>query len=111
MVMVLTRLAAAAGGLALSLIGGAGIASADPDLTPIINSTCTYDQAVAALNAQYPDAAAEFNSSPMAQGFLHQFADASPDQRLQMAQQIEGIPSAQPYLDTMQQVAKICNKY
>ena len=106
-----TRLAAAAGGLALSLTAGAGIASADPDLGPLVNSTCTYDQAVSALNSQYPAAAADFNSSPIAQGFLHQFVDASTDQRLQMAQQIVGMPDAQPYLVTMQQVAKVCNKY
>ncbi len=111
-----TRLAAvAAGGVAFSFIAGAGIASADPvsdpDLDRVVNSTCTYDQAVAALNSQYPEAAAKFNASPMATGFLHQFLDASPDRRLQMASQIEGMPDAQPYLQTMKQVAKICNKY
>lgn len=106
-----TRLAAAAGGLALSLTAGAGIASADPDLDRVVNSTCTYDQAVTALNANYPEAAAQFNTSPIAQGFLHQFADAPPEQRLQMAQQIQSMPDAQPYLQTMEQVAKVCNKY
>jgi len=30
-------------------------------------------QAVSALNAQYPEAAADFNASPMAQAFLQQF--------------------------------------
>ena len=56
----LTRLAVAVGGLALSLTAGAGVASADPDLDPIVNTTCTYPQAVAALNAQNPAAAAVF---------------------------------------------------
>ncbi len=110
-----TRLAAAAGGLAVSLTAGAGIASADPvsdpDLDRVVNSTCTYNQAVAALNAQYPQAAAEFNASPIAQGFLRQFADSPPDQRRQIAGQIQGMPDAQPYLVTMENVAKICNKY
>ncbi len=110
-----TRLAAAAGGLALTLAAGAGIASADPapdpDLDRVVNSTCTYNQAVAALNAQYPQTAAEFNASPIAQGFLRQFADSPPDQRRQLANQIQGMPDAQPYLETMKQVAKICNKY
>lgn len=105
------RSAAAAGALAVSLTAGAGIASADPDLDRVVNSNCTYDQAIAALNAQYPQAAADFNGSPMAQGFLHQFVDSPPDQRLQMAHQIEGMPGAQPYLETMKQVAKVCNKY
>ena len=108
-----TRLAAAAGGLAVSLTAGAGIASADPDLDldRVVNSTCTYDQAVAALNAQYPQTASEFNASPIAQGFLRQFADSPPDQRRQLAGQIQGMPDAQPYLETMKQVAKICKKY
>ncbi len=111
MVKLWASLAAAAGGLAVSLTAGAGIASADPDLDRVINSTCSYDQVNAALNAQYPEAAAEFSSSPMAQGFLHQFIDGSPDQRVRMAGEIQAMPAAQPYLQTMMQVAKICNKY
>ncbi|OBI00950.1 hemophore-related protein [Mycobacterium sp. E2733] len=116
-----TRLAVATGGLALILTAGAGIASADPapgpgpapdpDLERVINSTCTYDQATTALNSQYPDDAAKFNGSPIAQGFLHQFVDSPPDQRRQLAAQIQGMPDAQPYLQTMKNVAKICNKY
>ncbi|MGA8125027.1 MAG: hemophore-related protein, partial [Mycobacterium sp.] len=38
----LTRLAVAVCGLALSLTAGAGVASADPDLGPAINTTCSY---------------------------------------------------------------------
>jgi hypothetical protein len=66
----LTRLAVAVGGLALSLTVGAGVASADPDLGPIVNTTCSYPQVMAALNAQDPAAAAQFNASPMAQSAL-----------------------------------------
>lgn len=43
----------AAGGLALSLTAGAGMASAQ-DLSAIINTTCTYPQVLGALNAQNP---------------------------------------------------------
>ena len=82
----LTRLVAAGGGLALLLLAGAGIASADPDLGPAINTTCSYPQVVAALNAQSPAAAAKFNNSPMAQGWLRNFLASPPDQRVQMAQ-------------------------
>ncbi len=110
-----TRSVVAAGGLAVALYAGAGIASADPapdpDLDRVVNSTCTYNQAISALNANYPDAAAAFNKSPIAQGFLRQFVDSPPDQRRQMAYQIQGMPDAQPYLNTMKQVAKICNRY
>src|SRR5277367_4760172 len=80
----LTRLAVAVGGLALSLTAGAGVASADPDLGPVVNTTCSYSQFTAALNAQDPAAAANFNASPVAQGYLRQFLAAPPAQRQQM---------------------------
>ena len=44
---------------------GAGVASADPDLGLIVNATCSYLQVVSALFAQDPEAAAQFNASPV----------------------------------------------
>jgi hemophore-related protein len=107
----LTRLAAAAGGLALLLLAGAGIASADPDMGAAINTTCSYPQVVAALNAQSPAAAAKFNSSPMAQGWLRSFLASPPDQRAQMAQQAEGMPGAAQYVGLIGQLATSCNNF
>ncbi|MGH3559026.1 MAG: hemophore-related protein [Mycobacterium sp.] len=107
----LTRLAAAVGGLALSLTAGAGVASADPDLGPIVNTTCSYPQAVAALNAENPQAAAEFNASPATQSFLRQFIASPPGRRMQMVQQIERAPGAQQYVGVIQQVFATCNNY
>jgi hemophore-related protein len=107
----LTSLAFAVGGLALSLTAGAGVAAADPDLGPMVNTTCTYSQAVKALNAQNPAAAAIFSESPQTQAFLHQFIDSSPDQRLQLAQQVENTPSARPYFPIIQQMFTTCNRY
>jgi len=106
-----TRLAAAVGGLALSLVAGAGIASADPGLDPAINTTCSYPQVVAALNAQSPAAAAKFNSSPMAQGWLRSFLASPPPQRAQMAQQAQGMPGAAQYIGLIGQIATSCNNY
>lgn len=103
----LSRLAVAVGGLALSLTAAAGVASADPALDPIVNTNCSYPQAVAALNAQNPQAAAEFNASPAAQSALRQFLAAPPNQRVQMAQQIQG----SPYFGVIQQIASTCNNY
>lgn len=105
-----TRLAAAVGGLALSLVASAGIASADP-LDPAINTTCSYPQVVAALNAQSPAAAAKFNSSPMAQGWLRSFLASPPPQRAQMAQQAQGMPGAAQYIGLIGQIATSCNNY
>ena len=108
---LLTRLAAAVGGLTLSLTAGAGVASADPDLGPAVNSTCTYDQLAAALNAQDPTLAAVFNSTPEAQSGLRQFVAGSPSQRKQMAHELVSDPESQPYIGLLQQIFATCNNY
>ena len=107
----LIRPAVAVAGLALSVTFGAGVASADPDLGPIINTTCSYPQVMAALNAQDPAAAAQFNASPMAQSALRQFLASPPSRRMAMAQQIASSPGAQQNFGLIQQVAATCNNY
>jgi hemophore-related protein len=114
----LTRLAVAAVGLALSFTAGSGVASADPDLGPVINTTCNYSQVVSALNAQDPVVAAQLNASPVAQTYLRGFLASSPDQRQQMVQQVQSTPEAQryaqyapPYVGLALQVANTCNNY
>lgn len=107
----LTRLAVAVGGLTLSLTAGAGVASADPDLGPAVNTTCTYDQLVAALNAQDPTLAAAFTSDPEMSAGLHQFVAGSPSQRRQIAQEIVSNPDTQPYIGTLQETFATCNNY
>ena len=111
----LTRLAAMAVGLALSLTASAGVASADPDLGPAINTTCNYSQVVSALNAQDPVSAAYFNASPVAQTYLRGFLASSPDQRQRAFQQVQSIPEAQPYVQQyvglVLRVANTCNGY
>jgi hemophore-related protein len=109
--MCLTRMGGVVAGLALSLTVGAGIASADPDLGPIVNTTCSYPQVMAALNAQDPAAAAQLNSSSFAQSALQRFLAAPPSERLQMAQKMESSPRAQQYFGLIQQVAATCNNY
>ncbi|KAA8963894.1 hemophore-related protein [Mycobacterium sp.] len=106
----LGRLAVAVGGLALLGAGG-GVASADPDLGPIVNTTCSYPQAVAALNAQDPAAAAQFNSSPLAQSALREFLASPPSRRMQIAEQLQSSPAAQRYFGIFQEVANTCNNY
>ena len=107
----LTKLATAVGAVALSLTGAAGVASAVPDLTPAINSTCNYDQVMAALNAQDPAAAAKFNQSPFAQGYLRRFIASPPEKREKMANDVISIPEAQQYLGIMSRIAATCNNY
>ena len=112
----LTGLASAVSGLALSLTAWGGIASADPDLGPVVNTTCSYSQVVSALNAQTPAAAAQLNGSPSAQAALRGFLDSSPDQRQQILQELEGrYPQSQQYIPFYAgfavQVANTCNNY
>ncbi|BBX62940.1 hypothetical protein MSAS_21140 [Mycobacterium saskatchewanense] len=106
----LTKLATAFGGAAIALTAAAGIASADP-LDPVINTTCNYGQVIAALNATDPGAAAQLNSSPLAQGYLRQFLASPPPKRAQMAQQIQAMPQAAPYFNDVLSVAGSCNNY
>jgi hemophore-related protein len=107
----LTRLAAAVGGLALSLTAAAGVASAQPDPGPVINTTCSYPQVVSALNAEDPAAAAQFNASPAAQSWLRQFLASPPAQRQRMLQQVQSMPGTQQYVGTVEQIANTCNNY
>ena len=111
----LSKLSAAAGSLALLLTAEAGIASAEPDLDPAINTMCNYSQVVSALNAQSPVAAAELNGSPTAQAALRGFLDSSPDQRQQIAQELESKPGSQQYVQQyaglLLQVANTCHNY
>lgn len=104
------RLIVAAGGLALALSAGAGVASADP-LDPLINTTCSYSQAVAALNAASPEAGAAFNESSTAQAWLQNFLASPIDKRQRMAQSIQNLPSLQPYLGAATQAANTCSSY
>ena len=107
----LTGLAVAVAGLALSLAAAAGVASADPDLGPIVNTTCNYGQVMAALNAQNPAAAAQLTASPFAVNYLRNFLASAPSQRLQMARQIQAMPQAAPYFNDVAAGAGSCNNY
>ncbi|MDV3129286.1 hemophore-related protein [Mycobacterium sp. 21AC1] len=98
--------AVAVTGLALALTVGAGIASADPNLDSAVNSTCSYDQVMSALNVQHPGGV-----SPQAQSALRQFIAAAPGQRRQMAEAIASYPANQPYLGLLQTTFDTCNNF
>ena len=106
-----TRLVIAIAGITLSLTTGAAVASADPDLGPLINTTCTYPQAVAALNAESPGAAQDFSASPAAQAWLRTFLASPTDQRQGMVQQVQSLGGVQQYVGVVQQVVGSCNGY
>jgi hemophore-related protein len=106
-----TKVVVAAAGMALSLGTGAGIASAQPDVSAVVNSTCSYPQVMAALNDQNPGVASELNANPIATGWLQGLVAAPPEQRAQMVQQVQDSPGVQPYLPVIFQVANTCNRY
>ena len=97
--------------MALSLSIGTGIASAQPDVGAVVNTTCTYPQVIAALNAQSPATGAQFTANPIATNWLNQFLASPTDQRRQMIQQVQAVPGAAPYTGLVVQVANTCNKY
>lgn len=95
----------------MSLTVGLGIAAAEPDLGPAVNTTCNYSQVVAAMNAQSPAAAAQFNDAPVAQSFLQQFLASPPPQRQQMLQQAQGVPEAAQFVGLVGPIANTCHNY
>jgi hemophore-related protein len=106
-----TKLIVASGGLALSLTAGAGIASAGPDVSPIINSTCSYPQVMAALNAQDSGLAQQLEQTPAATGWLQALIAAPPQQRKTMVAQAQAIPAVQQYTPVIIAVADTCNNF
>jgi hemophore-related protein len=106
-----TKLAVALGGVAVSLAAATGIASADPGTDALVNSTCTYDQAVAAINAVNPGYAKEFNANPGAQALLKQFIGMSPEQRRGQLAAAQGTPLWAQYGAPIEQAAGVCANY
>jgi hemophore-related protein len=107
----LSKVAAVAGGVAVALSAAAGLASAAPDLGPAINSTCTYDQWVAALHAESPGPASAFDAQPMSQSYLQQFFAGGPADRQRLANMFLSLPGADQNVPVMRQAFNSCNKY
>lgn len=109
--MSLTKVAIAVGFPLVVSAAGAGIATAAPDLTLAINTTCTYPQLVSALNAVNPQAAITFDSSPVIKSGLTEFLSAGPDRRLEIAQYVAASPLFAPYLGSIEQAFQTCNGF
>ena len=109
--LTLAGLAVAVGSVALPLAAGVGVASASPDLSPAVNTTCNYPQLVSALNAQGPEAGAAFGQSPLLQAGLRQFLASGPAKRQQMAENMVAAPAFAPYMGTIEQAFLTCNNF
>ena len=108
---LLTGLATALGGSALALTAGAGFASATPDIGPMVNTTCTFDQAMRAVHAENPMAASYLDSSPPNLQFLRQFMASTPDQRTSMLNAVKNNPGADEALPVFTQMMTTCVNY
>jgi hemophore-related protein len=108
-----TRLVGAGGGLALLLIAGTTVASAEPgvDFGPVINTTCTYPQAVAALYAKAPELANELSSYLDTESWMRTFLAAPVDQRREMFQQAQSSRVVQLHAGEVMQIARTCHNY
>ena len=93
------------------LTAGAGVASAQPVDDAIVNSTCTYPQVIAALQAQSPDLAQQFQETPAATGWLKSLISAPPNQRRTMVAQAKAFPGVSQYTPVITQVANTCNNF
>ncbi len=111
MKVTLTRLAVAVGGLALSVTAAAGVASAQPYVDTMVNSPCTYDQAIAAVNAENPMAAQYLMQSPPNLQFVRVFLSSSKDERLSLLNQIKGNPGIDQALPVFTQMMSSCVNY
>jgi hemophore-related protein len=106
-----TKVAVGLGGVALALMAGSGIASAAPGDAAIVNSTCTYPQVMAALNAQDPVAAGQLSGSPVANAFLQDLINTPPSGRQAKIDQVRAYPQAAQYNGLISKVATTCNNY
>jgi hemophore-related protein len=107
----LARLAVAVSGLALVLTAGAGVASAEPDLGPMVDSPCTYDQAMRAVHAENPTAAQYLDQSPPNQQFLQVFLASSRDERVSLLNQIKNNPGIDQAYPVFLQMLTSCVNY
>jgi hemophore-related protein len=94
-------------GLALSLTAGTGVAYADP----IIDTTCSYPQVIAALNTENPALGKKFSANPLAGAMLSNFLASDPVERQQLAQEFQGTSWGQKYFGAMASIAGSCNNY
>ena len=66
---------------------------------------------MAALSAQSPAAAKQFNASPVAQAWVRTFFASPVDQRRTKFQEAQSIPGVQQYVGLVVQIANTGNSY
>jgi hemophore-related protein len=112
------------GGL-MTAVSLSPIASAEPGDGPLIETTCSYPQLMAALQVEAPEASARLAERPEAQAKLQQFVALPVDQRKQRLQQFldrnpdvrakidekRNTPEGQAKVQMLAGVAATCHNY
>jgi len=101
------RLLVACGVAASCLTVGSGVASADP----LIDTTCTYPQVIAALNVQNPDLAQKIGGNGIARSMLTSFLSQPPAQRATTIENFKRTSWGQQYFVPLAAVAGTCNNF
>jgi hemophore-related protein len=104
---LLAAAAVAAGGLGLALSAGAGSALADP----VVDTTCSYKQFTAALNANDPSVGNMLANSPDLQQGLRGFIAAPPSDRAPAVAGLRSQPGAQPFIPALERAFSTCNNF
>jgi hemophore-related protein len=107
---IATKAIIASCGVAAALAAGTGVAAAAPN-DAIANTTCTYPQIIAAVNAQDPAVGQQITSNPVAVGYLQQFVASSPDQRRNLIAQAQAVPAITAQMGLINNVAGTCNNF
>jgi hypothetical protein len=105
------KLVVVSAGVALSLSAAAGIASAQPDTSVIVNSTCTYPQVMAALNDQDPWCCRRVQRATSSGRLAPEPRRRAAGAACADGQQVQALPALQPYMPVIFQVASTCNNY
>jgi|EndMetStandDraft_3_1072993.scaffolds.fasta_scaffold03665_4 hemophore-related protein len=125
MTCLLVKVAAGIGVLTAVSLCGAGIAFADPGDGPLIETTCSYAQLMAALQVEAPDASARLAEHSDAQANLQAFVALPVDQRKQRLQQFldrnpdvrakidqkRSTPEGQAKIQMLAGIAATCHNY
>jgi hemophore-related protein len=112
------------GGL-MTAVSLSPVASADPGDGPLIETTCSYAQLMAALQVEAPEASARLAKHPDAQAKLQQFVALPVDQRKQRLQQFldrnpdvranidqkRNTPEGQARIQMLAGIAATCHNY
>lgn len=108
---IATKVTVGCSALLVAGFAGSGIAAAEPNVDAIVNSTCTYPQVVAALQATDPVVADKVLTNPMMTGYLQSLVAADPNGRRSMIATLQAYPELAPYANTINAVAASCNQF